>query len=254
MSNHFTSFWWLLVHVRKFVTRVILPGLLILLFTACSSVPLFKPAIEPRDRAELPDGLSGGSSDGHTGGLSGTRSLDSSLRSLEPLQQAPARARKLFRKATKALEKKRYDIAEPILDKLIVQLPEFSSLHTNLGIVYANTSRTELALVSLHRAVELRPDDCAPQVHIGLLERQLREFDAAEKTYLACVLGDPNYAPAYLNLGILYELYLGRLPDALAAYERYQALSPSKRVSSWVRDLHRRVDAENQLAVGGMMR
>ena len=246
MSNHSTSPWLLLVQVKNFVTMLGLPALVILLFTACSSVS--------HDRSEVADGLSGGSSDGPTGGLSATGSMDSSLRSLAPLQQAPASAKKLFRKVTKALEKKRYDIAEPILDKLIVQLPEFSSLHTNLGIVYANTSRTELALVSLHRAVELRPDDCAPRVQIGLLERKIREFDAAEKTYLACVQGDPNYAPAYLNLGILYELYLGRLPDALAAYERYQALSPSKRVASWVKDLHRRVDSEKQLAVSGVVR
>jgi tetratricopeptide (TPR) repeat protein len=250
MSNHFTSDNQVLVQAKKIVMRFCLPGLVILLFTACSSMPMIKPATESRGLSESGDGLSGGEIDG----LYSVGALDSSLRILTPSRQVPAGAARLFRKATQALEDKRYDRAEPILDELIVQLPDFSSLHTNLGIVYANTSRTEMALVSLNRAVELRPDDCAPKVQIGLLERQLRDFQAAEKTYLNCVRGDPNYAPAYLNLGILYELYMGRLPEALSAYERYQALSPSKRVASWVKDLHRRVDTEKQLAVGGVMR
>jgi len=250
MSNHFTSEALLLVHAKKFAMKFCLPGLVLLLFTACSSMPMIKPVTESRGLSEAGDGLSGGEIDG----ISSAGSLDSSLRPLAPRRQVPAAAAKLFRKLMKALEDKRYDRAEPILDKLIVQLPDFSSLHTNLGIVYANTSRAEMALVSFNRAVDLRPDDCAPRVQIGLLERQLRDFEAAEKMYLSCVRGDPNYGPAYLNLGILYELYMGRLPEALSAYERYQALSPSKRVASWVRDLHRRVDTEKQLAVGGVMR
>ena len=238
------------MHAKIFVMRCALPGLVLLLFTACSGMPMIKPATESRGLSERGDGLSGEEIDG----MSSAGSLDSSLRPLEPRRQVPAGAAKLFRRVMNALEDKRYDRAEPILDELIVQLPDFSSLHTNLGIVYANTSRVEMALVSLNRAVDLRPDDCAPRVQIGLLERQLRDFEAAEKTYLNCVRGDPNYGPAYLNLGILYELYMGRLPDALSAYERYQALSPSKRVASWVKDLHRRVDTEKQLAVGGVMR
>ena len=245
MSNHFTSDGLLLAPAKNIVMRFCLPGLVILLFTACSNLPGIKSPTESRGLAETGEEVDG---------IFIAGPLDSSLRSLEPTRPVPAGAAKLFRKATKALANERYDRAEPILDELIVQLPDFSSLHTNLGIVYANTSRAEMALASLNRAVDLRPDDCAPRVQIGLLERQLRDFKAAEKTYLNCVQGDPNYAPAYLNLGILYELYMGLLPEALSAYQRYQALSPNKRVASWVKDLHRRVDADEQLAIGGVMR
>jgi tetratricopeptide (TPR) repeat protein len=250
MSNHSISYSLLIAPAKKIVMKFFLPGLAILLFTACSSMPMMKPATESRGLDETGDGQSGGELDGAI--VAGPQ--DSSLRSLEPSRKVPAHAARLFRKAIKALEDKRYDRAEPILDELIVLLPDFSSLHTNLGIVYANTSRTEMALASLNRAVELRPDDCVPRVQIGLLERQLRNFQSAEKTYLDCVHGDPNYAPAYLNLGILYELYMGLLPEALSAYEKHQALSPNKRVASWVKDLHRRVDTDKQLAVGAVAR
>ena len=53
----------------------------------------------------------------------------------------------------------------------------------------------------------------------------------------------PGFKDAYLNLGILYELYLGRLPEALAAYRQYQSLSsePNRKVVGWVVDLERRL-------------
>ena len=50
----------------------------------------------------------------------------------------------------------------------------------------------------------------------------------------------------YLNLGILYEVYLGKLPQALEAYREYQELQASvgaedARVKGWVIDLERRL-------------
>jgi hypothetical protein len=53
----------------------------------------------------------------------------------------------------------------------------------------------------------------------------------------------PDFREAYLNLGILYELYLGKLPEALAAYRTYQSLleAPDHRVDGWVMDLERRL-------------
>ena len=96
MSNHFTSCSLLLVPAKNIVMRFCLPGLLILLFTACSNMPMMKPATESRGHAE-----SGEEVDGTF--IAGP--LDSSLRSLEPKRPVPAGAAKLFRKATKALAK-----------------------------------------------------------------------------------------------------------------------------------------------------
>jgi hypothetical protein len=54
-----------------------------------------------------------------------------------------------------------------------------------------------------------------------------------------------DYAPAYLNLAILYELYMGRFADALLAYQDYQLAlpQPDSRVSGWMMDLERRISA-----------
>jgi len=87
------------------------------------------------------------------------------------------------------------------------------------------------------------PGNCAARTELGVLLRQRGEFDAAEDHYLACLEYRPEYQAAYLNLGILYDLYLGRLDDALAAYRQYQSLAsePDNRVNGWVVDLERRV-------------
>ena len=61
---------------------------------------------------------------------------------------------------------------------------------------------------------------------------------------------DPNYANAYLNLGVLCELYLQQPERALQAYERYLELSPSPdaRVNAWVSELKKRIGAEPRAA------
>ncbi|MEO0578005.1 MAG: hypothetical protein AAFZ58_04890, partial [Pseudomonadota bacterium] len=60
--------------------------------------------------------------------------------------------------------------------------------------------------------------------------------------YLKAVTVSPEYPLAHLNLGILNELYLGRLAEALESYQTYQALTPDEdpNVARWITDLTRR--------------
>jgi hypothetical protein len=53
---------------------------------------------------------------------------------------------------------------------------------------------------------------------------------------------DPAYAPAVLNLGILYDLYLWDGVRALELYDRYLQMTPGgdEQVQRWVRDLQNR--------------
>jgi len=86
------------------------------------------------------------------------------------------------------------------------------------------------------------PASCDARTERAVELRRQGEFDAAEQHYLACLADRPDYGLAYLNLGILYELYLGRLDQALDAYRRYQALAgqPDPRVTHWMQDIERR--------------
>ena len=53
---------------------------------------------------------------------------------------------------------------------------------------------------------------------------------------------EPDYAPAHLNLGVLYDLYLGEPQKALEQFEHYLALAgENKQVAGWVIELRKRV-------------
>jgi tetratricopeptide (TPR) repeat protein len=239
MSTHSTS-----RGDRKPIVNVILVIGLILVVSGCSSVSV---SVE-----RLLNPLQGGTEIVTPSDEVAPKS--SQLATVTSSRRVSARTGVIFQQATEALESEDYELAETLLLEFIELEPEFSSPYTNLGILYLKTSRAEAALTLFRKAIELKPDDCIPLVQIGIVERQRRSFELAEKSYLACIANDPNYATAYLNLGILYELYQGRLPDALSAYQTYLTLAPSKQVASWVIDLSRRVEIEGRLADRGQLR
>jgi lipoprotein NlpI len=95
----------------------------------------------------------------------------------------------------------------------------------------------------LEQAVAANPANCDAHTLLGVMARQAGDFQTAEKQYRTCLLVRPDFKDAYLNLGILYELYLGKLDLALDAYRSYQGLldEPDRKVQGWVMDLERRL-------------
>jgi len=153
----------------------------------------------------------------------------------------------LFEQALDAIHGERYPEAEALLQELTTRDPGLSGPWVNLGGVYEALGDTDAAQRAYKKAIDANPNNCAAYVDLGVLARRSGDFLTAEANYLACVKSVPDFREAYLNLGILYELYLGRLDDALTAYQTYQTLSdsPDQRVGGWVSDLERRI-AGNQ--------
>ena len=120
--------------------------------------------------------------------------------------------------------------------------PELAGPWVNLGQVYLKLDKEEEARLAFRKAIAANPANCAAYNQLGVLSRQMGDFAQAENHYLKCLSAQPDSADVYLNLGILYELYLGRLQEALGAYRQYQNLSvePDRKVAGWVLDLERR--------------
>jgi Tfp pilus assembly protein PilF len=158
------------------------------------------------------------------------------------------RSQKLFTDALGAIEAKHFTDAAALLKELTERDPSLSSAWFNLGMVQSELGDEDAAEASLKRAVEVNPDNCAAYTELGLLRRRAGDFAGAEANYLACVARVPDFREAHLNLGILYELYLGRLPEALDAYRTYLALldGEDRRVAGWVKDLERRLAVVSQ--------
>ncbi len=160
-----------------------------------------------------------------------------------PVPEANARNSELFARATELAEAGRLVEAQALLEEITSNQPELAGPWVNLAQVYQAQDRPDDALEALKRAVAANPANCPARTDLGVLLRRRGDFPGAESQYLACLEYQPDYRPAYLNLGILYDLYLGRLEDALAAYRHYQALSPEpdRRVNGWLVDLERRL-------------
>lgn len=151
-----------------------------------------------------------------------------------------------FRRATALLLEGRLVEAEALLLQITDDQPELAGPWINLAQVYEAQARDDEALAALEQAVLANPGNCAARTELGVLLRRRGALDEAESHYLACLERQPDYPAAHLNLGILYDLYLGRWDLALEAYRRYQSLldEPDKRVNGWVVDLERRLGAE----------
>ena len=148
-----------------------------------------------------------------------------------------------FEQAVGALRAGRLREAEVLLLEITADQPELAGPWVNLGQVYVLLEEFEDARLAFGKAVAANPRSCAAHNQLGVLSRQFGDFRGAEEHYRACLVNVPGYKDAYLNLGILYELYLGKLPQALEAYRRYQLLAgePDRRVQGWVMDLERRL-------------
>lgn len=165
------------------------------------------------------------------------------LPTTRPEVTVKSQSAELFEQSLIALEAEDLGRAEGLLNRVTELQPELSGPWVNLGQVYLAGERAVEARAAFERAIAANPTNCAAYNQLGVLARQQGELGAAERSYLACIERNPDFPQVYLNLGILYELYLGRLPQALEAYRTYQSLVDMEdtRVKGWVLDLERRL-------------
>jgi lipoprotein NlpI len=82
--------------------------------------------------------------------------------------------------------------------------------------------------------------------HQGQFQQALSHYELAIKSW-------PAFEQAYINRGILYDLYMGEKSLALADYELYQALSndDSRQLKGWIIDLQRQIKSAQQITQTG---
>ena len=120
--------------------------------------------------------------------------------------------------------------------------PELGGPYANLGVIHRQQNKLAESASDLEQAVKLSPNQPIYLNQLGITYRQQGQFDKARDAYQRAIAADANYAAPTLNLGILYDLYLGDSAKALELYDRYLALSPGgdPAVTKWVADLKNR--------------
>jgi predicted O-linked N-acetylglucosamine transferase (SPINDLY family) len=116
--------------------------------------------------------------------------------------------------------------AERIYGEVLLEQPNhFDALHL-LGIVAAQTQRTEQAVELLRRAIELNPSIPNAHNNLGNVLTELDDPVAALTSYDRAIALNPNYAVAHNNRGVALQ-DLDRPADALDSYDRAIALNPN---------------------------
>lgn len=120
--------------------------------------------------------------------------------------------------------------------------PELSGPHANLGVIHRQAGKTADAVADLEKAVQLSPLRAELHSQLALAYRMNGDFAKARASYEQAIALDAAYAPAVLNLGILYDLYLWDGERALELYDRYMQLTPAgdEQVKRWISDLRNR--------------
>ncbi len=167
-----------------------------------------------------------------------------------PVVQAPAEAQRQFEQALALLKSGQIPAATTQLQQLASAYPTFVGPLINLGLIELKANRYEAASHYFKQAVERDAKSAVANNYLGVSYRNLGRFNDAETAYKAAIAADDSYAPAHLNLGVLYDLYLQKPEASLSEYQRYQSLlsAPDAKVAGWIKELTGRINAENKKA------
>jgi Flp pilus assembly protein TadD len=131
--------------------------------------------------------------------------------------------------------------AELEFKQLALQFPQLATPYVNLGILYRKAGHLDQSEEALKTAVERNDGNAVAWTELGATQRMRGEFPNAAASYEHAIASDPNFAPAYRNLGVVSDLYLGDPERALTAFERYKELTgEEKPVSGWIAELRQR--------------
>lgn len=142
-----------------------------------------------------------------------------------------------------AARKGETDKAIKLLTGITEKNPVFSPAYTNLGLQYLQTKKYKQAEKSLKKALDINYNDAIAYNHLGIIMRIKGDFSNAKDMYQHAIRSNANYANAHLNLGILLDLYMHELVDALQHYKNYQSLTNNsdKVVGKWIIDIERQI-------------
>tara|TARA_R110002167_G_scaffold30636_2_gene101204 strand:+ start:9005 stop:9637 length:633 start_codon:yes stop_codon:yes gene_type:complete len=169
----------------------------------------------------------------------------------KPLQrQFSPEIQQRYKDALSLIREEQYIPAQQALESLLAEDPEIAGAWYNLALLQYRQQDQQGSLRSLDHCLALSPRNPAAHTLNGLILRQQGQFKSARIAYAKALESDQNYASAYLNLAILYDIYLQYFEDALIHYQRYLALAGEgeqpEQVKLWIQDLQLRMAQGSQ--------
>lgn len=138
--------------------------------------------------------------------------------------------------------------ARDMLLLLKLQMPGLIGVHLNLALAHYHLDELRPALYEVDEVLRLAPRHVIAYNLRGSILRQMGRFTEARVDFTKAITVDPNYAPAYLNLAILFDIYMQYWEDAKGYYRHYLQLVPEERerIELWIEDLDLRIEMAGQ--------
>ena len=155
----------------------------------------------------------------------------------------PKAAREDFARVKAQMNAKNWVEAEDLLVRMSETYPNLSGIYVNLGIIYLQLPDYKEAERALIFALELNNTNFDAYTVLGVVYREQGKFAEAEQNYLNALGLWPHHAASQRNIGILYDLYLGKFDKALEHYRISQNLAggDDRELKLWIVDLERRI-------------
>jgi tetratricopeptide (TPR) repeat protein len=240
----------------KFTNLVAISLMSIALLNSCTS---FSPEIESEPNA----------SEAELESLTPLQAKVQGLEALPNLYKAQASEHQFstqtlnqFQAALLLKQQGKFPQAKALFITLSEQHPSLSGIWLQLAMVSKEQNKDDLDLRHkdmtryLYNAIAANPLNYLAHNELALVLRQDGQFQEALNHYELALKSWPAFALAYLNRGILYDLYLGKKSLALHDYELYQVLSEddSRQLKGWIIDLQRQIkNAEQDAQTGAML-
>jgi tetratricopeptide (TPR) repeat protein len=156
-----------------------------------------------------------------------------------------------FQVALKLMKDHQPQEAREAFAGLAQDFPQYSGPLNDLGVLQAQGRQRDQAIASFARAIAANGSNAFAYGWLGILYRESSDYAHAEQAYRKSIELKPEDAAAHLNLGILYEIYLKRPAEALTQYREYQRIAGPKNlmVGIWIRQLESKMQPTSVAAV-----
>lgn len=164
-----------------------------------------------------------------------------------------ARIKQEYDQAVVTMRQGNYPLAIKEFTAFSEKYPMYAGAFANLGILHHKMNKLDQAEKALTRAVQINPGHAIAQNRLGMVHREMGRFSEALAAYESAIAADEKYPDPYLNLGILYDLYLHDGKKALQLYGKYQKLTGNTdaQVSVWITELKQRTEQMSHMDGAG---
>lgn len=155
----------------------------------------------------------------------------------------PSGAKRDYDAALVLIDNKDWSNAIAQLQKIAMQYPELEGAGVALAWAHWQSGDKVVATQKLQYSIDTNNLTRADAYnYLAIISREQGKFEDAEALYKKAIDRWPNDPVLFENLGVLYELYLGRLPDALNAYKQAQEIKggTDKKLKGWIKVLARK--------------